>query len=137
MYKYINICVIIFWKKEVIKMGKIKIKVTLKSNNEESINEYIAIKDKNKLIYHDNEYKVIISNLNSLKLKRENLDSLFEMEFIQNKKTKGICLLKKQNYQIELDILTDYVIIKDDNLVIKYKVLTTNQEVLYKLEVLK
>jgi len=125
------------WKKEVIKMGKIKIKVTLKSNNEENINEYIAIKDKNKIIYQDNEYKVIISTFDSLKLKRENSDSLFEMEFKQNKKTKGICLLKKQNYQIELDILTDYVIIKDDNLVIKYKVLTTNQEVLYKLEVLK
>ena len=45
-------CAIIFWKKEVIKMGKIKIKVTLKSDIEESINEYFAIKDKNKIIQH-------------------------------------------------------------------------------------
>ena len=122
------------WKKEVIKMSKIQIKVTLKTNEEESVETYSAIKSENKIIYQEKEYKVTLNFKDYLKLKRENDEYLFDMEFEANKQTKGICLLKKENSKIELDILTDYVIIEDNYFIIKYKVLTTNQEVLYKLE---
>ena len=89
----------------------------------------------NRIIYQEKEYKVTLITSDILKLKRENDDSLIEMEFIPNKQTKGICYLKEQNSQINLDILTDYVIINEDIIMVKYKVLTTNQEVVYKVEV--
>ena len=118
-----------------MKMGKIQIKVILKNNDDESVETYSAIKSENKIIYQEKEYKVTLNFENDLRLKRENDEYLFDMKFIANKQTKGICYLKKENYQIELDIFTDYVIIEDNCFIIKYKVLTTNQEVLYKLEV--
>lgn len=117
------------------KMSKIQIKVVLKTNDEESIESYNAIKSKDKIIYSEKEYKVTLTTKKIVKLIRENDDYLFEMEFKANEQTKGICYLKKENSQINLDILTDYVIIEDNIVVIKYTVLTTNQEVLYKLEV--
>lgn len=117
------------------KMSKKQIKVTLKTNSEESLESYLAIKTENKIVYQEKEYKVTLNLKDNLKLKRENNEYLFEMEFIPNKETKGICLLKKENSQIDIDILTDYVIMEDDCFIIKYKVLTTDQDVLYKLEV--
>lgn len=116
-------------------MSKINIKVTLKSHLEESIQNYSAIKTDNKIIYQEKEYKVTLTTSSNLKLKRENNEYLFEMEFIPNKQTNGICYLKEQNSQIDLDILTDYVIIEENIIIVKYKVLTTNQEVIYKMEV--
>ena len=111
------------------------IKVTLKNNDEEIVENYKAIFNNNRIIYQEKEYKVTIITSDILKLKRENNDCIIEMEFIPNKQTKGICYLKDQNSQIELDILTDYVIIEKDIIIVKYKVLTTNQEVIYKVEV--
>lgn len=119
----------------MIEMSKINIKVILKSNSEESVEKYSAIKEKNKIIYQEKEYKITLTTGENLKLKRENEDFLFEMDFIPNKQTKGICYLKNEKSQIDLDILTDYVIIEDSVIIVKYKVLTTNQEVIYKVEV--
>lgn len=116
-------------------MSKIDIKVILKSNCDESVEKYSAIKDKNRIIYQEKEYKVTVITGEVLKLKRENDEFLIEMEFIADKQTKGICYLKKENSQIDLDILTDYVIIENSVIIVKYKVLTTNQDVIYKLEV--
>ena len=116
-------------------MSKINIRVTLKSDLEESVQNYSAIKIENKIIYQEKEYKVTLTTSNNLKLKRDNEEYLFEMEFIPNKQTKGICCLKKENSQIDLDILTDYVIIEENIIIVKYKVLTTDQEVIYKVEV--
>lgn len=119
----------------MIDMSKIDIKVILKSDSEESIENYTAIRDKNKIIYQEKEYKVTLIIDKSLKLKRENEKYLFEMEFIADKQTKGICYLKGEKSQIDLDILTDYVIVEESVIIVKYKVLTTNQEVIYKVEV--
>jgi len=114
---------------------KKQIKVTLKTNNEETVNSYLAIKTDNKIIYQDNEYKVTLNMKDDIKLTRENEEYLFEMIFKQNVKTKGRCYLKQERSQMDIDILTDYVIIEDNCFIIKYKVLTTEQDVLYKLEV--
>ena len=122
-------------KRKWLKMGKISIEVTLDSNSEVSKEKYNAIKDKNRIIYQEKECKVTILTNEFLKMKRENDDFLFEMEFIPNKETKGICHLKKENLKMDLQILTDYVIIEENIIIVKYKVLTTNQEVIYKLEV--
>lgn len=115
-------------------MSKINIKVILESNSEVSCEKYKAIKDDKKIIYNEKECKVIIS-LNNLTIKRENDEFLSEMNFIPNKETIGYYKLKKENVKMDLQILTDYVIIEENIIIVKYNVLTTNQEVIYKMEV--
>lgn len=111
------------------------IKVILKNDNDESVENYQAIINNKKIIYNEKNFKVIFDYNDVLKLTRENEEYLFEMEFIPNKQTKGICYLKKEHAKIDLDILTDYVINEDSIIIVKYKVITTNQEVIYKVEV--
>lgn len=115
----------------------LKIRTTIQNNDEISIENYTAIKNQNKIIYNEKEYKITIYLEDSTKIIRENDDYLFSLEFISDKQTRGTCLLKENNSIVDLDILTDYVIIQDDLIIIKYKVLTTQQDVIFKLEVLK
>ncbi len=114
-------------------MSKINIIVTLKNNKNISEEKYIALKNKDKIIYEEKEYKTTIF-LNDFKIVRENKDCLIEMNFIPDQTTKGKCLLKENNSQIDLEILTDYLIIEDDLIILKYNVLTTEQDVIFKLE---
>ena len=111
------------------------IKVVLKNNNEESIEKYDAIVNNKRIIYNEKEYKVKVDYNENLKIIRESNDCLIKLEFISNKKTKGICSLKKENSNLELDILTDYIIIEDNLIIVKYDVITTNQSVIYRLEI--
>ena len=53
------------------------------------------------------------------------------------KNTKGKYLLKGNNSTIDLDILTDYLIVEDNLIILKYNVITTNQDVIFKLECVK
>ena len=50
---------------------------------------------------------------------------------------KGKYLLKGNNSTIDLDILTDYLIVEDNLIILKYNVITTNQDVIFKLECVK
>lgn len=111
------------------------IKVTIESDEITSYNFKAIVKNK-KIIYNDNLYKVIVDYSNNLKIIRENEEYLFELEFISNMETKGRCFLKKQNTSLELDILTDYIIIEHNLIVVKYNIITTDQSVLYRLEII-
>lgn len=112
------------------------IKVILKNNDEESIEKYQAICNDKKIIYNEKEFKVIIDYNDTLKMIRENNDYIFELEFISGKTTNGFCKLKNENSSIKLDILTDYVIIEDNLIIVKYSVVTTEQDVIYRLEII-
>lgn len=114
-------------------MSKINIIVTLKNNDNISEEKYIALKNNNKIIYEEKEYKTTIY-LDNFKIVRENNECLIEMNFIPNKTTSGKFLMKNKNNQIDLEILTDYLIIEDDLIILKYNVLTTEQDVIFKLE---
>lgn len=111
------------------------IKVILKNNDLESVEKYQAIIQSNKIIYNEKNSKVIIDYNNNFKMKRENSDYLIELEFINNKETKGYCIMKKENLKLELDISTDYIIIENNLIIIKYNVITTNQNVIYRMEI--
>lgn len=115
-------------------MSKINIKVIIKNNDEVSEEKYIALKTNSKIEYFEKEFKTSLIFKDIFKIVRENEDYLLEMEFIPNKETNGICKLKKQNVIIDLKILTDYVIFEENIIIIKYKVLTTEQDVILKLE---
>ena len=120
-------------KKEMC-MSKVDIKVIIKNNNEVSEEKYVALKNKQKIEYFEKEFKTSLFLKDVVKIKRENEDYLFDMEFIPDKETKGMCKLKKEDAIIDLKILTDYVIIEENVIIIKYKVLTTEQDVVFKLE---
>ena len=115
-------------------MSKIDVKVIIKNNDEVSEEKYMALKNNQKIEYLEKEFKTSLFLKDIVKIKRENADYLFMMEFISNKETKGSCKLKKENITIDLEILTDYIIIEEKIIIIKYKVLTTQQDVLFKLE---
>ena len=115
-------------------MSKVDIKVIIKNNDEISEEKYTALKSEQKIEYFEKEFKTSLFLKDVVKIKRENDDYLFNMEFIPNKETKGSCKLKKENAIIDLNILTDYVIIEENIIIIKYNVLTTEQDVIFKLE---
>ena len=115
-------------------MSKININVIIKSNGEEIEENYLALKNNNKIIYQEKDCKTTI-NLDEFKIKRENDDYLLEMDFIPDKETKGKYLLKKENSLIDLTILTDYLIMEDNLIILKYNVTTTNQDVIFKIKI--
>lgn len=114
-------------------MSKININVIIKSNGEKIEENYLALRNNNKIIYQEKNCKTTI-DLDEFKIKRENEESLLEMNFIPDKETNGRYLLKKENSLINLTILTDYLIIEDNLIILKYKVITTNQDVIFKLK---
>lgn len=115
-------------------MSKIDIKVIIKSNNEISEENYKALKLAKKIEYLEKEFKTSLIFTDNLKIIRENADYLLKLEFIPNKETCGLVFLKKEKENIELKILTDYVIVEKKVIIIKYKILTTNQNVIFKME---
>lgn len=108
---------------------KIKIKVTI--NDKKCI--YDALKIDNKIIYNDEDYSVII-DLNNNTLKRRNLDYDINLKFIKNEKTNGY--LNINNHQFSLEIFTNELTISDNLVLIDYKIITTLESVLYKVEVI-
>lgn len=109
------------------------IKVILKSNDVESTNNYKAIVNNKKIIYND-ECKVVIDYNDYLIVTKENDDYLLELIFKENK-----CryFLKKENSEIFLNLITDYIIIENNLIMVKYNIKETNNNVLYRLEILK
>ena len=115
-------------------MNKKEIKVIIKNNSDISEEKYLALKDEQKIEYFEKDVKTSLILKNNIKLKRENDNYFLEMEFIPNKTTEGIYKLKNENLNISLEISTDYVIIEENFIIIKYKVISTKQDVIFKIE---
>jgi len=43
--------------------------------------------------------------------------------------------MKKENVKLDLDIITDYIIKENNLIIIKYNVITTEQNVIYRMEI--
>ena len=102
-------------------MKKENIEVILTSNCQISEGKYLAIKDEDHISYLDNDVKVCLYFKNGMKMTRENDEYLLDLNFIIDK-------------TIDLYIATDYIIVEPNLMIIKYKVLTTDQEVIFKLK---
>ena len=57
-----------------------------------------------------------------------------DFNFVKNQITKAKYILKNINKTIDLEIFTDYIIVEDKLIIIKYKVLPTEQDVIFKLK---
>lgn len=116
-------------------MSKVNVKVILKTNEEVTENIYQAIQTEQKIIYQDSAYKVTVL-FNYPKLIRENDEYLLEMEFQNKEKTISTCFLKTLKKDLKLDIITENLIVEKDLLIVQYRVFSTEQTVLFRLEVL-
>ena len=112
------------------------ISVIIKNDINVTKENYKANIYENKIVYNEKNCKMII-NLSEYKIIRENKEYLIELNFEPNKITKGIYYLKNQNSKIILEILTDYFIVEKNMIIIKYEIITTKQEVIFKLEYVK
>lgn len=126
---------VIITNKESDAMKELNIEVVLTSNNQVSEGKYLAIKDNNSISYLDNDVKVCLYFKDVIRITRENDDYLLDFNFVKNEVTKGKYILKNIEKTIDLDVFTDYIIVEDDLLIIKYKVLTTEQDVIFKLKI--
>lgn len=126
---------VIITNKESDAMKELNIEVVLTSNNQVSQGKYLAIKDNNSISYLDNDVKVCLYFKDVIRITRENDDYLLDFNFVKNEVTKGKYILKNIEKTIDLDVFTDYIIVEDDLLIIKYKVLTTEQDVIFKLKI--
>ena len=115
-------------KKKRSDFMKLKIKVT--TNDE--INIYDSIKTDNKIIYGDKTFKVMLDLKNQI-LEKQTLEYKIKLSFKNDRKTEGY--LNINNNKLALEILTNDIKISDDLVLIDYEIITTNEKVLYKVEV--
>lgn len=116
---------------------KIKIKSHLeniKENTGETI-ETFGIKNKNSITYHNNDtiHKLIIKN-NKIIMIRENNEFTHTFNFELKKETKSEYYIKEYLTSIELMILTTKLLISDNRIEIIYKVLDSNEEYKYMID---
>lgn len=115
---------------------RIKIKGYLKNITENELFEFVekGIKNKNKINYTNDMIKNVIKiNDNEVILIREGKD--FINTFIFNEKNSNCnYLLKDNNYDVDIEINTIKVDIRDNNIYIKYLIVDSNCEYEYKLE---
>lgn len=115
-------------------MAKRKIKISLKNNDEVIESELSALIIDNKIKYIDNDILVNIDiNNDYIIMKRENNEYQLILVFKNKMKTTGSYLLKENNVQFELDILTNDLIIEKEFISIIYEINNESKE--YELEI--
>lgn len=116
-------------------MSKVNIKTTLRINNEQEIKELKGIIQDNILKFRNDPFKTTF-NYNTNTLINENEETRLEINF-DLKKTTSKFLLKELNQEVEINIKTKKIIKENYNIDIEYKVLDTNEEFNYKIEVIQ
>lgn len=115
---------------------KILVKGYLKNitENETLFFEEKGIRNKNKIIYNNDNVKFTIKyNSDELLLIREGND--FINTFIFNKKkSNSNYLLKENNYDIDMEVITMNIDILDSVIYVKYRIVDTGCIYEYKLE---
>lgn len=112
-------------------MSKIKIKATI--NDEYFYCE--GIKNKNNIIYKDNNVSVKIIFSDIIKIIRENSEYKIELNFNKNEKTKVNYLLKEYNKSLELNLVTKNININNNYIEILYEIVDNNEgNINFKLE---
>lgn len=115
---------------------RIKIKGYLKNITEkEEFNfEEKGIKTKDKITFISNDVKYTVKSTNEeVYLLREGKD--FINTFIFNKKnSKSNYLLKENNFDIDMEVKTDYIEIKENYIYIEYEIISTSSKYQLKIE---
>lgn len=114
-----------------------KIKSELKNltTNEITNHNSNCIVNQNKIKYQDNDtsYEIRIKN-NEIIVIRDNSKFTHAMQFQKGKTHKSNYLLKEPDLNLELNIKTKELDIKEDKIYIKYEILESNNIFEYKIE---
>lgn len=94
-------------------------------NNNEKQEEFnlpaIYIKDES-LKYKFDDNKIIINlKENNIIMKKDNKESIIELDFKLNKKTEGTYLIKDINLSIYIEVLTNKIVRSDNSIYIEYE----------------
>jgi len=102
-------------------MAKKQIEVILETENENMINNTLGIITDNTIKYNDNNIIVVVKyDDNRVVIIRENDEYQLEMIFEKDKTINGNYLLKENNINLKLEILTKNLIIDENKIEITY-----------------
>ena len=107
-------------------MSKIKIKVTIKNNDEENIQEVNAILDENKIKYKEDKNTTVIWNEEENTLYRETNEIIIKYLFVKGKTTEGTVKLKEPPLEIKVPVHTKKLERKNHNIKVEFKVEENN-----------
>ena len=117
---------------------KIQIKgyIYNKSEKAKTNIEEKGIKIKNKITYYEDDIKTnIIINKEEIIIKRENNEFLNLIKLNIEKETDIIYYLKDQDLSINLPTRTKYIKLENNIIEVKYKMLDSNSEYIYRIEI--
>lgn len=117
-------------------MPKLKTKIKIYSNNEKIEYDVNSIYNEeiNKLIYKEPDNTKTSYDYKNKTLTRENDELRMEYNFITGKTSRGRILIKDLNQSLEVDIRTNKIVQKDNNIQIEYEM--ENQKFKYIIEVI-
>ena len=116
-------------------MPKVKIKTTLVINDQQEQKEITGITQDNIIKFINEPYKTIF-NYDTNTLINESDDTRLEITF-NLEKTISHYLLKKYNQEASFNIVTKKITRDNYNIDIEYKILDTNEEFNYRIEVIE
>lgn len=100
-----------------------KVNLKLKNNDETIFKENIDGDKKNNVLSfkYDNESIKIDINDDNIVMHKDNDESMLSFNFIKNKKTECKYFIKQLNFYIDTSILTNEILIKNDQIYIEYE----------------
>ena len=116
---------------------KVKIKGKLNNiTNFESIDiDTHGIKNKDHIIFKNDDIKYTIKYKNNdIILIRESNEFINQFKFIEGKKTNSEYYIKEYNTNIDVEIMTNKVIINDNYIEINYKIIDNDNSFMFILE---
>ena len=116
-------------------MPKIKLKVLIKSNDNNTEFETMAILQENLIKYKETDETTVVFDCNNLILTRENNELRMEYRFNEERPTTGKILVKDLNKELEIEIKTKKIERKGND--VKIQFIVENNEFLYHIEEIK
>lgn len=116
-------------------MSKESIKVTIKNSENNSSFETNAIIQENIIKYKEDNNTIVKFNYDTNELTRENSELRMNYLFSNENPTTGTIFIKDLNKELELEIKTKRVQIKNSDIEIEF--LVEENDFLYKIEVIK
>lgn len=116
-------------------MPKIKVKIYITTNKEETSYETTTILCDGILKYRETDDTLVIFDMEKRTLIRENKDLKMTYIFEKNKKTEGYIIVKEFNKKIYLFIETKQIKINEVNVFIEFEV--EDNKFIYRIEEIK
>lgn len=103
-------------------MAKIRINLSLKSNEETISKDCLGLYQGNKITYLDDKINVtLLLDDNRIKMNRNTEDYIIEMIFSLGATTQGVYIVKSHKIKMDLTVKTNILEINDNKICIEYE----------------